>query len=115
MKKAECVTDLRFVFTEATSHLGFSKIERAHLLGGKSPNDPSAYTPANIGIVNEALAQMSVALAILVEDKNEVVALMRNSTLQGLDGETLADCILTRSPERIKRAIASLRQHLGVA
>jgi hypothetical protein len=105
---------IKFAFTEATDHLGFSAAEQAQLLNGKSPNDPGTFTKANIGDVTGPLAQVSLALGLILDDENCARAFVRAKDLPGLECQSIAECILSRSPEKISRAIHAMEAKLDL-
>jgi hypothetical protein len=106
---------LRFTFNETTDHLGFSAVERTHLLNGKSADDSGAFTKANIGPVTEALAQIDIALSLMFDDDSGSRAFVRAKDLPGFEGDSIAECILSRSSERMTRAIRAMEAKLKLS
>ena len=113
MQKKE-TSSLQFVFTDAATFLGLSTEEQTRLLDGNSPGDPSAFTVNNVGDVAEPLAQLSIAIGLMIDDPKEVRRLMRDTSMPDLEGQSVADCILSRSPQKIARAIKAVEIRLGL-
>jgi hypothetical protein len=105
---------LKFTFTDATKFLGFSAEEQARLLNGKSVDDPEAFTKENIGGVTEALAQLSIGVGLMIDDPNAARIFMRDTSMPGLGGQSITDCILSRSPQKIARAIKAMETRLDL-
>lgn len=104
---------LRIVFEGATKFLGFIAEEQLRLLNGNVDGE-TAFTHANIGATCEGLAQLAIAVGITMDDQNEVHRFMRDKNLPDLEGQSIAECVLSGSPEKMRRSISVAERHLGL-
>lgn len=105
---------LRRMFHMAANTLGFSEVERVHLLNNQSPDALESFKPEHFPpAIAEAMAELGMWLGMAADDEADIFGQMRDTRIPGLAGNSMAEIMLHRNPTHISYSVKVIMRHNG--